>query len=188
MPRALPDAVGLAVRIPPWDGSERSWDVLLVSAGSGVLGRAIGLRPVTSWTAQSMSSLMPLRYQGRNWWLRARITTDINGSGLALNDLRDQIDSGGIQVQLDQACGAEDFRALGRLTLTGSMVGASDGDVSFDPVHNTAPRVSLYPAWLADLRGSAYARSREGRTAAADTTTDPAGQPARSVALSRTTG
>ncbi|CNI73100.1 Uncharacterised protein [Mycobacterium tuberculosis] len=36
-------------------------------------------------------------------------------------------------------------------------------EVSFDPVLNTAPGLSLYPGWLAELRARAYQRSREGR-------------------------
>jgi len=41
----------------------------------------------------------------------------------------------------------------------------SEPDVSFDPVDNIAPGLSLYPEWLADLRARAYRRSRDGRDA-----------------------
>ena len=39
--------------------------------------------PVTSWSGATFSSLMPLRYRGRVWWLRARLTTDVGTQGLA---------------------------------------------------------------------------------------------------------
>jgi hypothetical protein len=45
-----------------------------------------------------------------------------------------------------------------------TVIDAGQADVPFDPVINTAPGVTLYPGWLADLRARAYQRSREGRS------------------------
>ena len=81
-PGTLPDFIGLAIRVAP-EHAAKPWDILLVSAGSSVLGRAVALRPVTSWTGHAMTTLMPLRYRGRNWWLRAQITYGITGFGLS---------------------------------------------------------------------------------------------------------
>jgi hypothetical protein len=164
-PSGFPDIIGLALRIPPQADDGAAWDILLASAGSGVLTRAVGLRPVTSWTGHTLTSLMPLRYQGSNWWLRARLTTPINGSGVSLGSLRNQLQSGPIDVTLDQACGAAQFDELGHLTLHGLLVAPHGEDVAFDPVLHTAPGVQLYPGWLAGLRRSAYDRSRDGRDA-----------------------
>lgn len=161
-PGGLPDFIGLALRV---DGGSGPWDILLVSAGSGVLTRAVALRPVTSWSGHHMTTLMPLSYGGRKWWLRARIDTGIDGAGLSLDDVRRQVANGGVEVTLDQACGSSGFHELGRLTLTKVVELQPGQDVSFDPVLNTAPGVKLYPGWLADLRASAYARSRDGREA-----------------------
>jgi hypothetical protein len=163
-PGALPDIIGLALRLTPQD-SEAPWDILLASAGSGVLGRTVGLRPVMSWTGQTLTSLMPLRYRQSYWWLRARVMTKINGSGVSLDSVRNQLENGGIEFALDQARGRSDFRQLGRVRLTKIIVPLPGEDVSFDPVLHTAPGVQLYPGWLAGLRGSAYDRSREGRNA-----------------------
>ncbi|MBW0018571.1 MAG: phosphodiesterase [Mycobacterium sp.] len=159
-PGAWPDAIGLAVRVTTHDAA--AWDILLVSAGSGVLTRAIGLRPVTSWTDHALTTLMPLRYRGENWWLRARISTAIGGSGLAVDNLREHIAGQPIDVVVDQACGASPFSPLARLTLT-EAVDPRPGDLSFDPTLNTAAGVELYPRWLTRLRSSAYDGSREGR-------------------------
>jgi hypothetical protein len=52
---------------------------------------------------------------------------------------------------------------LARLQLS-NVIDAEQADVSFDPVLNTAPGLTLYPQWLADLRAQAYERSREGRS------------------------
>ncbi len=164
-PGALPDVIGLALRIVPQADVNTDWDILLASAGSGLLGRAIGLRPVASWTGHTMTSLVPLRYREVNWWLRARIATKINGVGVSLASVRDQLDRGEIEVELDQARGASRFCPLARATLTNVFTPQLGDDVSFDPVRHTAQGVELYPRWLADLRARAYDRSREGRKA-----------------------
>ncbi|OBG78429.1 MULTISPECIES: phosphodiesterase [unclassified Mycobacterium] len=161
-PGALPDFLGLAVRVPAGDAGT-PWDVLLVSAGSGVLARAVALRPATSWNSQTLTTLMPVHYRGDNWWLRARTDGDTDGAGLSLDAIRGRLERGTIDVDIDQACGAGSFTPLARLTLTGVIDSADD--VSFDPVANTAPGTGLHPQWLADLRGRAYRRSRDGRDA-----------------------
>ncbi|OBH18190.1 phosphodiesterase [Mycolicibacter terrae] len=163
-PGALPDAVGLALRVPA--ARHGSWDILLVSAGSGVLGRAVGLRPVASWAGLSMTTLMPLGYRDSLWWLRARLTTPVPGFGLALGSVRDQIAKDRVCFELEQAHGTAGFRPLAHLVLTGLD---HDEDVSFDPIVNTAPGVCLRPRWLADLRAQAYRGSRDGRDAPAAT-------------------
>ncbi|OBI93852.1 phosphodiesterase [Mycobacterium alsense] len=162
-PGALPDFVGLAIRVPPRPPAATPWDILLVSAGSGVLARAAALRPATSWNGQTLTSLMPFRYQGGVWWLRARSAANVDGFGLSLDTVRHAIDDGGMEFAIDQARGRSDFAPLARVRLTGVL--DPDPDVSFDPVANIAPGVSLSPQWLAELRGRAYRRSRDGRGA-----------------------
>lgn len=112
-----------------------------------------------------MTTLMPLRYQAKYWWLRARILNDINGFGLSLGNFRERINDGGVEVALDQACGRANFEKVAHLRLTIVIRPGPGNDVSFDPVINTAPGLRLSPRWLADLRGRAYARSRDGRDA-----------------------
>jgi hypothetical protein len=164
-PGALPDIVGLALRIVPQQDSENQWDVLLASAGSSPVGRAVGLRPVTSWTGKSLTSLAPLRYRDVNWWLRARIRTRVDGSGLSLEGVHRQLESGVLEVELDQAGTTSSFEPLARVTLTKLLTAPADREVSFDPVLHTARGVTLYPGWLARLRAHAYDQSREGRNA-----------------------
>lgn len=164
-PGALPDFIGLAFRVAPQELKATPWDILLVSSGSGVLARAIALRPTTSWTGQTLTSLMPFRYRGGVWWLRARSLTDIDGFGLSLASVQTTIDDGGIEFSIDQACGRGDFTPLARLRLTTAMDPDPAEDVSFDPVLNTPPGLTLYPGWLANLRARAYQHSRDGRDA-----------------------
>ncbi len=164
-PGALPDFIGLAFRVPAPPPSDKPWDILLVSSGSGVLSRAVALRPATSWNGQTLTTLMPLHYQDNNWWLRARTSSEIGGTGLSLDSVRTKLERSNIEVKLDQACGRGNFTPLAHITLTTAIDPQRDHDVSFDPVLNTAPGLSLRPRWLADLRARAYQHSREGRDA-----------------------
>ncbi|MDX1873619.1 phosphodiesterase [Mycolicibacterium sp. 120266] len=162
-PGPLPDVIGLALRLPPEPFAPTPWDILLASAGSGPLTRIAGLRPVTKWTGSTMTTLMPLRYQDQNWWVRARMSTHIDGFGVSTDAVRRQLRTGPLEFDIDQACGTAPFAPLARLTLR--RVITPSHDVSFDPVLHTAPDVALAPGWLSGLRAQAYARSRRGRHA-----------------------
>jgi hypothetical protein len=159
---ALPDIAGLAWRIPPTPDlrSCTPWDVLLASTLAGSAGRFI-LRPLFSWPGATFSSLMPLRFKGGLWWVRARLVTDIDATGLSLDAIRHQIASGGVEFDIEQAAGTGGFLPLARLKLR--HLDPSRDDVAFDPTMHTDPEVQLAPRWLSDFRGAAYRRSREGR-------------------------
>jgi hypothetical protein len=161
LPGSLPDIGGLAWRMSSGADDAFSWDLLLASTAHGPLGRVL-LRPITSWSNAQFSTLVPLEYQGRAWWLRARIATPIEERGLALDVLARHIAADGLDLEIDQAAGVEEFEALARLSLRHVR---APGDVSFDPVLHEAPGVRLLPGWLSSLRRVAYQRSRRGRSA-----------------------
>lgn len=157
---AQPDIAGLAWRMPPPPDlrSCAPWDVLLASN----LGRLIP-RPLFSWPGATFSSLMPLRFGGRLWWVRARLVSDIDATGLSLDTIRHQINSGGVEFEIEQAAGAGGFLPLARLTLR--HLDPSRDDVAFDPILHSDPEVELVPHWLNEFRRAAYRRSREVRGA-----------------------
>jgi hypothetical protein len=163
VPGGLPDLIGLAWRMPPSASATRPWDVLMVSAGSGLLTR-FALRPTTSWAGTTLSTLMPLRRPDGWWWLKAEMTSPLVGR-LSLNAVREAITSDGIAFDVQQAHGTGPFEPLAELTLTATIATDGNHDVSFDPTRNTAPGVELGPEWLTRLRESAYLRSRRGRNA-----------------------
>lgn len=162
IPGGRPDIAGLAFRIPPPQDlrSCGPWDVLLASTAAR---SRIILAPVASWSGATFSSLMPLRYDGRVWWLRARLATRISAEGLALDTIVSEINAGGIQFDIEQAAGRGGFQALARLTLR--HVDPSQDDIAFDPTLHRDCDVQPLPRWLADFRRAAYRRSREGRGA-----------------------
>jgi hypothetical protein len=160
VPGGRPDIAGLAFRIPPPQDlrSCGPWDVLLAST---LARNRFALAPVTSWSGATFSSLMPLRYRGRVWWLRARLATDIGSHDLALDSIESEINSEGIQFDIEQAEFRNEFRPLARLTLRN--VDPSCDDIAFDPALHTDCDVQLLPRWLADFRRASYRRSRQGR-------------------------
>jgi hypothetical protein len=162
-PGGLPDLIGLAWRMPPPASATRPWDVLMVSAGSGLLTR-FALRPTASWAGTTLSTLMPLRRSDGWWWLKAEMVTPLSG-WLSLDAVREAITSDGIAFDVQQAHGTGPFEPLAELNVTAAIPTDADHDVSFDPTRNTAPDVELGPEWLTRLRERAYLRSRRGRDA-----------------------
>jgi hypothetical protein len=160
----VPDIIGLAWKMPPTTSSADEWDLLLASTGSGLLSR-FAIRPVTSWSGASLSSLMPYRFGEHHWWIRARLVTEIPGPGLSLDSIRNRIDDGGIQFAIDQACGTGPFELVAQLTLNRSLPDDASHDIAFDPTIRTPDDVQLEPGWLTDLRRRAYYRSRQNRDA-----------------------
>jgi hypothetical protein len=160
LPGSWPDIAGLAWRTRTQSLPATPWDVLLAStlAGSRVL-----LAPTTSWSGATFSSLMPLKFDGDVWWLRARMATDIDVTGLGTDAIADQIGSGVIDFDVEQARVRGGFTPLARLSLT--KISDSAVDIAFDPVLHSAPGVELVPGWLTSFRRAAYRRSREGRDA-----------------------
>lgn len=171
LPGELPDLIGLAWRMPPHQSATTPWDVLTVSAGSGLLTR-FALRPTSSWTGTTLSTLMPLRRDDGWWWVTAELKTPV-ASGLSLDRVRGAIDGGGVEFDIQQAHGTGPFEPLAILRLSTVIPTDEDHDVSFDPTRNTAPGVGLGPQWLTALRERAYLRSRRGRNAP----DEPSGRP-----------
>ncbi|ORV14613.1 hypothetical protein [Mycobacterium celatum] len=163
-PGAFPDIVGLAWKMPPSKYPPTGWDVLLASTGAGLLTR-IGLRPVTSWSGVTMSSLVPVRYQQQLWWIRAKLITEIPDRGVTLESIRNHIDDGGIVFAIEQAGPTGAFGMLGQLTLNRVLAGDEARDLVFDPTIHSPADVALAPGWLTELRRGAYGRSRQGRDA-----------------------
>jgi hypothetical protein len=106
---------------------------------------------------------MPLRFHGDVWWVRARLATKIDEPGLSLDTIRNQIDTGQMDFDIQQATGTGRFRPLARLSLRN--LDPSRDDIAFDPVLHTDAEVELVPHWLSDFRRAAYRRSRQGRDA-----------------------
>ncbi|OZF57692.1 hypothetical protein CH293_02995 [Rhodococcus sp. 14-2470-1b] len=165
LPSGLPDVAGLALRLPTTEaGASPSWDVLLAGSATGRFGRMVPW-PSSTWNAAHFSSLMPLKYRGRMWWLRARITApDLDH--MSTEEVRTAVATDRVSIAIEQACGwgggfvpAAVVHSL-VLTAPGHEIDA------FDPVLNSPAEVRPQPECLRALRLSAYRNSRAGRAAA----------------------
>jgi len=160
MPGALPDFAGLAWRCRS-EGSSEPWDVLMVSATARVL-----LHPSTSWSSAVFSTLMPYGYAGQTYWLRARMTSPTQVTGLAVEELRRLLREAPVVIEVEQASGGADFTPLAVIEFDAELETPSpDGDVNFDPTLNLPAGLSLRPGWLTRVRRRAYRSSRQGRDA-----------------------
>ncbi|MEV6638915.1 hypothetical protein [Amycolatopsis sp. NPDC051371] len=152
-PGRLPDALGLAVRIPGAGRGGGPWDLTLTTAGSGHVGRMLP-RPAASWTGGAYSSLVPYRRADRLVWLAAWATTPRLDASLEA-----VVAAGGLGFVL--RTGRQDGRWCDSAELTLTRIG---GDApAFDPMLNRPEGLEVAPGWLANLRERAYAGSRAGR-------------------------
>jgi hypothetical protein len=154
-PGRLPDALGLAVRIPGAGRDGGPWDITLTTAGSGHLGRMLP-RPAASWTGGGYSSLVPYRRADRLVWLGAWAEPASPRLEASLEAVRA---AGGLGFVL--RTGREDGRWGDSAVLT--LTGAGGDAPAIDPMLHRPEGLDLAPAWLAELRERAYTGSRAGR-------------------------
>lgn len=165
LPGALPDVIGLAIRMEPHDGDDTPWDVLLASALGGTGWRKTVPFPALSLGSSVLSTLQPLDHDGVSWWLRATLATRPDGHNPSLNETQKGIDDGGLAFELEQTRGHTPFLPLARVELTATVPESDYPDIGFDPTANTTRGVRPGPGWLSSIREVAYRRSRQGRDA-----------------------
>ena len=153
MPGRLPDALGLAVRIPGAGRDGGPWDITLTTAGSGHVGRMLP-RPAAAWTRGAYSSLVPYRRADRLIWLGAWAEAPRVEASLAAV-------RAAIPLRFVLRTGREDGRWCDSAVLTLTEI-ARDAP-SFDPMLNHPESLVFALEWLVRLRERAYAGSRTGR-------------------------
>lgn len=157
LPGRVPDALGLAVRIPAVGG--HPWDLTFTTSGTGLVGRVLP-RAARAWTAGRYSTLLPYRTKGELVWLSARAETSRHAEA-SLDGLRRLVTEGPVTYLV------ETVRANGRRNpcakLTLHEVDEDSPRPAIDPMLNPPPGWELRPGWLTGLRERAYEGSREGR-------------------------
>jgi hypothetical protein len=159
LPGRLPDALGLAVRIPAGEG-EKPWDLTLTTSWSGFAGRVLP-RPERDWTTGRYSTLLPYRRDDDLFWLVAR-TEETRRAEASLSALRRLIAEGPMRFTLEAVSTDGIRRPCATLTL--QEVAEDAARPAFDPMVNHPVGCELRPGWLTRLRESAYRGSRAGRT------------------------
>jgi hypothetical protein len=137
LPEPLPDAHGLAVRLPDAYGPGRSQDFLVTSSADLPLARRL-LFPSRSFLAGSLSSALPYRVGGREVvvLLRPRPRPGPGrwpGTGRALADLRAAAATGELAYELRLAGSLGRSRTVAVLTIGEPLGPAATEALRFNP-------------------------------------------------------
>ncbi len=163
LPRRLPDALGLAVRVDRPDGP---LDLLLTSSGRGLVTRHLPL-PRTDALSGPCSSLLPYRVGGRLRVLaalpRPSRQAPVHGDPASL---REALAAGPLAFDLCAAAFGRSWRAPWRpfavLTVRAPLPVGQEDSPGFDPYAHDAPGFTPGGV-LAATRRAAYRGSRAGR-------------------------
>lgn len=165
LPGALPDVLGLAVRLPGAGGAGGDLDLLLTSTvWPGLLPfPRRGFAPATYSTVLPYDHAgEPLRFLAVTGDRARRVPADLRLLARAVTDR-----------PLDFVLGVDgaDRRPLARLSVHTPLDRDADEPDGFDPVLNSHP--ALRPSgWLQAVRVAAYAGSRQGRRAKGEVSPD----------------
>jgi hypothetical protein len=161
LPRRLPDALGLAVRVDRPDGPGSTLDVLFTSSRSGRVGRHLPLPRPDALTGP-YSTLLSYRVGERE-----RVLAAFPVPGGTREDtmptLWQEIARRPVRFDLRAAAPDEPWRTFASLSLEAVHTAPGTRTVSYDPyAHSLA---DLRPTGrLRRIRDAAYAGSRHGRT------------------------
>src|SRR3954447_2207743 len=144
LPEALPDVLGIALRVHP---ENRPGDVLFATTGRSPVGRFL---LVPRWAAAvsttTYSTLQPYRTPTRPVVLAARPTSKGDD----------------VVVRLAVARPTGRWHDFGHVVVSGDVGDGSHRPISFDPFLNAIPGLENY-AWARRIREGAYAAARRTR-------------------------
>jgi hypothetical protein len=157
LPEALPDFLGIAVRLVDAYGPGRHQDLLLNASSSLPVLHHLFL-PAPRWFSQSYSTCLPYRAGGRPF-LIGLLPPREPGPDPSLAAMRAAVEEGvSFGIALSTPLGR--WRRIGTLRLQVPLPPGAD-DVDYDPWHTGG---NLTPAtWLNRIRREAYRQSRLAR-------------------------
>ncbi|MBM7411287.1 hypothetical protein JOE38_001110 [Clavibacter michiganensis] len=161
LPPALPDVLGLALRIPGDGGT--TVDVLLASTGLSPVGRFL-LAPRGVLSGARLTTLMP--YRGSAGPVLVGVLVDADPSlpaGAA--DLGRALAARPVRMRLVQATPRGRWHVVARIDLAHDASGPIDTPTRADPVLAAPPGDTTYP-WTRRLRAPGYRAARHGRPVA----------------------
>lgn len=159
-PGALPDVLGLAIRIPQGEGLDGPWDLVLSSSGENSLTRMLPLI-ARQWTAAHYGSIMSYRHHSQLRWLRATALPGQQPIPSSLRELADVLRERPLEFTVQASTPGDGWQDIARLLVRTPL--APQDHVSFDPMENCPPDLRMAPLVLSRIRERAYAGSRLGR-------------------------
>lgn len=155
LPPALPDILGVAIKVLDVHGEGRDQDLLLASVGPGPVGRRV-LTPAVDFRATTFSSLLPYAVEQAG---RAPVVAEVHGPGVSTLVALRHADASALEVQLYLGSGGH----FARVALGSRLDDEVAREIRFDPWHTGD---ALRPTGLVNrLRRPAYVASQEGRSA-----------------------
>ncbi|CAQ01241.1 hypothetical protein ACR8AL_05805 [Clavibacter sepedonicus] len=161
LPAALPDVLGLALRIP--DSGGTTVDVLLASTGLSPAGRFL-LAPHRSVSGACLSTLMPYRGSAGPVLLGVLVDADPPLPAGA-DDLGRALATRPVRMRLVHATPRGLWHVAARIELAHDSAGPLDTATRADPVLAAPPGDTTYP-WTRRLRSPGYRIARHGRPVA----------------------
>jgi hypothetical protein len=161
-PDPLPDAFGLALRVPGAHGPGRPQDLLLTTSVDLPLLHHLVLPSLAGIFGQSYSSALPYRIGGRLGALGARAVRRRRGAGL--DRARLAAAAGDARFALCVAWPLSRWRPVAELVLGEPLEAAAAEALAFDPAHAGGGLEPVHR--LMPVRRAAYAASQTARPGA----------------------
>jgi hypothetical protein len=161
LPAALPDVLGIALRIP--DGGGTTVDVLLASTGLSPASRFL-LAPRRSISGAALSTLMPYRASVGPVLLGLVADREPRLPGSPA-DLGRSLAERPLRLRLLHATPRGSWHVAARIELTHDAAGPLDTAARADPVLAAPPGDTTYD-WTRRLRAPSYRIARAGRPVA----------------------
>jgi hypothetical protein len=162
-PGALPDLLGVAVRLP--DVPDGPVDLLFTTVGRHRRTRFL-LAPAAGWGTRPYSTLLPYRADGVRVTLGLEPERPERARAAEPQAAREAVRSAPLVFTLVEKRAGAPWTPVGRLVVDLPLpdAHADDGSAWFDPIRNAHPRLRPVRP-LARLRAAAYTGSRQGRRA-----------------------
>ena len=161
LPMGLPDVLGLAIKLPDFNGPRRDQDFLLVSAASAPVVRHL-LLPAAFFGARTFSTVLPYEVDGEVLLYGTLPSPPKErATGLELSQLDEALEEGRLRFRFAVATLLGRWRRIGELSLERRLSQALSDKLRFNP-WNTSERIRPVGP-LNRLRADAYPASQEAR-------------------------
>ncbi|MDP8955789.1 MAG: hypothetical protein M3N24_02365 [Actinomycetota bacterium] len=161
LPRGLPDVLGLAIKLPDFNGPRKDQDFLLVSAASAPIARHL-LLPAAVFGSRTFSTVLPYAVHGEVLLYGTLPSPPPERViGLDLQNLDEAVEQGRLRFRFAVATLTGPWRRIGELRLERPLSQELSDTLRFNP-WNTSERIRPVGP-LNRLRANAYPASQEAR-------------------------
>ncbi len=161
LPPGLPDVLGLAVKLPDFNGPRKDQDFLLVSAASAPVARHL-LLPAADFGSRVFSTVLPYDVDGQVLLYGTLPSPPKErASGLELTKLDEALEEGRLRFRFAAATLTGRWRRIGELQLERRLSQELSDNARFNPWNTSEGIRPVGP--LNRLRAAAYPASQEAR-------------------------